>query len=349
MGGFATVENPSWTLAHLVEACKGELRYGESSAAFRSVSTDSRTIRPGDIFLALKGDNFDGANFIHEAIKNGASCVISEKVTDKKIPAPLIVVPNSLMALGELARYRRNLLKDLKVISITGSSGKTTVKEMLGAISGGRISEGHARPLMMLTDRPEEQVTLYKEIMLKKITVREAESIARKIAFEKMRKNNLEPELLDLEDKLTEAIGTRVQIKKKEVGGRLTIDFFSENDLQNLLYVVEKSGMNHSIMGEELRKAEAGMFDRPTVIGNTVAQISEPVAVDEDVPAEPGEPASIVENAVDDEIGVMPQGSDNDLYKTDTEIPHEPSVEGESAETKKDSDDDLYSVRNFSI
>lgn len=107
-------------------------------------------------------------------------------------------------------------------------------EEMLQALSEGKISEGHTRPLMMLTDRPEEQMTLFKEIMFKKINVRDAEGIARRIAFERARKL-VDPDLVDLEDKFKETLGTRVRIEKKEEGGKLTIDFFSKDELISLL------------------------------------------------------------------------------------------------------------------
>lgn len=104
---------------------------------------------------------------------------------------------------------------------------------ILNALSEGKITEGHARPLMMLTDRPREQDTLFKEIIYKKLNVREAEGIARRIAFERARKLE-DPELVDIEEKLKESLGTRVRIEKKEEGGKLTIDFFSKDDLHTI-------------------------------------------------------------------------------------------------------------------
>jgi ParB-like partition proteins len=106
--------------------------------------------------------------------------------------------------------------------------------EMLNALAEGKITEGHTRPLMMLVDKPEEQMTLFKEIIFKKINVRDAEGIARRIAFEKARKL-MDPDLVDLEDRFKETLGTRVRIEKREEGGKLTIDFFSKDDLVHLL------------------------------------------------------------------------------------------------------------------
>lgn len=110
-------------------------------------------------------------------------------------------------------------------------------QEILNALSEGKISEGHTRPLMMLNDRPEEQLTLFKEILVKKISVREAERIARRIAVEKSRKKELlpDPEIMEIEERLQDALGTRVHIEKKEVGGKIMIDFFSPEDLHNIL------------------------------------------------------------------------------------------------------------------
>jgi ParB family chromosome partitioning protein len=115
---------------------------------------------------------------------------------------------------------------------------------MRDALAVGEISEGHTRPLLMLIDRPEEQNTLFEEIRLKKLTVRDAEQVARRIAVERARKPDLTPELMLLERELTERLGTRVRIEKKEKGGKVLIDFFSADDLAHIraaLTAVEKS------------------------------------------------------------------------------------------------------------
>lgn len=121
-------------------------------------------------------------------------------------------------------------------------------EEMLNALAGRKITEGHTRPILMLADRPEEQVTLFKEIIFKKLTVREAEGIARRIAQDRVRKKNLlpDPEIMEIEDKLTEELGTRVQIDRKETGGKIVIDFFSNDDLRAILSVI-KSGSGDTL------------------------------------------------------------------------------------------------------
>jgi hypothetical protein len=83
-------------------------------------------------------------------------------------------------------------------------------------------------------DRPQEQETLFKEIIFKKLNVREAENIARHIAVERARKL-IDQELIDIEGQFKEKLGTRVRIEKKDQGGRVTIDFFDKDDLRSLL------------------------------------------------------------------------------------------------------------------
>jgi ParB family chromosome partitioning protein len=109
--------------------------------------------------------------------------------------------------------------------------------EILTALQDGKISEGHTRPLLMLSDRPEEQMVLFKEIMMKKLTVREAESLSRRVATEKIRNKSkyLDPAIIEMEKSFTETLGTRVRIEKGKEGGTVTIDFFSPDDLRMLL------------------------------------------------------------------------------------------------------------------
>jgi ParB family chromosome partitioning protein len=112
-------------------------------------------------------------------------------------------------------------------------------EEFQRALAEGKISEGHTRPLLMLVDHPEEQGTLYKEILFKRLTVREAEAIARRIATDRVRKKEvIDTEMIELEQKLTESLGTRVKIERKEQGGKIVIDFFSKDDLRTILDLI---------------------------------------------------------------------------------------------------------------
>jgi ParB family chromosome partitioning protein len=114
---------------------------------------------------------------------------------------------------------------------------------MLTSLKEGDITEGHGRTLLMLNDKPEEQDTVFREILLKKLSVRQVEKIARKIANDKVRSHkwkDLDPELIALEKQFTETLGTRVQIDKTDYGGKVTIDYFSEDDLTTLLALVQQ-------------------------------------------------------------------------------------------------------------
>jgi ParB family transcriptional regulator, chromosome partitioning protein len=112
----------------------------------------------------------------------------------------------------------------------------TLPEEILTALSEGKLSEGHTRPLLMLVDRKEEQNTLFKEIVIRRITVREAEAFARNAAKDRVRKKSLiDPTIAEFEQKFKDSLGTKVYIERKENGGRIVIDFFNDNDIQSLL------------------------------------------------------------------------------------------------------------------
>jgi UDP-N-acetylmuramoyl-tripeptide--D-alanyl-D-alanine ligase len=105
----------------------------------KGISTDTRTIKPGFAFVAIRGENFDGSDFISEAIKKGASCVIWEHGSKK--PAcfsgekncATLEVRNSVKALGDLACFWRRKF-NVPIIAVTGSNGKTTTKEMIASV-----------------------------------------------------------------------------------------------------------------------------------------------------------------------------------------------------------------------
>lgn len=141
---------------------------------------------------------------------------------------------------GEIAKKmgksREYVSNSLRILSLP--------EDILNALSEGKISEGHTRPLLMLVDHPEEQVVLFKEILYKKITVREAEKLARKIAIDRVRKKELmpDPEILELEGEFQDKLGTRVHIDKNENGGQIKIDFFSVEDLRAILNSIQNTG-----------------------------------------------------------------------------------------------------------
>ena len=110
-------------------------RHSPAPAFLRGVSTDTRALMPGALFVALKGDRFDGHQFVADAFARGAGAALVS--VEAEAVGALIVVPDPLLALGALAAAYRATLSP-KMIAITGSTGKTSTKEMLGAI----LSEG---------------------------------------------------------------------------------------------------------------------------------------------------------------------------------------------------------------
>ena len=96
------------------------------------ITTDSRTVQQNDVFFALSGDNFDGHDFVDEVLSRGAVCVVSRADCAEK--SGCLKVDDTLQALGVLAKAWRNKNASIPVLAITGSSGKTTVKEMTAAI-----------------------------------------------------------------------------------------------------------------------------------------------------------------------------------------------------------------------
>jgi ParB family transcriptional regulator, chromosome partitioning protein len=135
----------------------------------------------------------------------------------------------------KMGRSREYVSNSMRILSLP--------EEILNGLSEGKITEGHTRPILMLADHPEEQMVLFKEIVYKKITVREAEKLARKIAYDRVRKKEFmpDPEIIELEEEFQEKLGTRVHIDRKELGGQIKIDFFSTEDLRNILDSITKS------------------------------------------------------------------------------------------------------------
>jgi UDP-N-acetylmuramoyl-tripeptide--D-alanyl-D-alanine ligase len=117
------------TLADLATEI-GERTEDDPGVTVNGITTDSRAVRPGDLFVAVKGETFDGNDFVTAALEAGASAV----VTSSKLPAgvPRIVVADTLVALRDIATIRRDQL-NMPVIAITGSTGKTSTKDLLAA------------------------------------------------------------------------------------------------------------------------------------------------------------------------------------------------------------------------
>jgi ParB family chromosome partitioning protein len=109
-------------------------------------------------------------------------------------------------------------------------------------VMGGAITEGHARALLMLIDRPAEQDAVFRDIQIRKLSVREVEKITREIAVEKARKRDIPPELEQMEVQFAQSLGTKVEIRPQEQGGKLIISYFSPEDLHTLLGQLDQRG-----------------------------------------------------------------------------------------------------------
>ncbi len=188
-------------------------------------------------------------------------------------------------------------------------------EEMLVAIGEGKITEGHSRPLLMLSDRPEEQNVLFKDIMLRKLTVRDAEKISRKIAVERVRKAELlpNPEIMEMEHEIGTLLGTRVNVVKKEEGGRIQIDFFNDEDLKNIVAL--------------LLKREQAKQEQTSIPSQTSPEVAELIRESDSQQV----PVSEIAQQIEEEKFADQQ------ITVDT-----PSYDDEE-------DDDLYSVRGFSL
>jgi UDP-N-acetylmuramoyl-tripeptide--D-alanyl-D-alanine ligase len=130
-------------LAELVDYCGGQLLRGDPAADVSHFSTDTRSLHSGDCFLALRGPNYDGHQFVTDAARLGASAaVVSDPTCAMHSPSALALlqVPDTLTALHQLAtNYRRQMPSTTRIVGITGSCGKTTTKEMVAGVLGQRF------------------------------------------------------------------------------------------------------------------------------------------------------------------------------------------------------------------
>ncbi len=118
------------TLRRVAQDTQGELQGAD--APYRGISTDTRSLQPGQLYIALQGPNHDGHHYLAQAAQAGAAGAIVSQIQDS--PLPQVVVADTRIALGQLAAAWRQQASDTHWIGITGSNGKTTLKEMLASI-----------------------------------------------------------------------------------------------------------------------------------------------------------------------------------------------------------------------
>ncbi len=125
---------PMFTIDEIIEATKGRLLQGSGKGRVKAVGIDSRTCKSGELFIAIKGELFDGHDFIDGVVAKGVRAVVVHKVIEVNDPkVAVILVKDTVHALGDVARFHRLRFK-VPVIALTGSAGKTTTKEMIAAV-----------------------------------------------------------------------------------------------------------------------------------------------------------------------------------------------------------------------
>jgi ParB family transcriptional regulator, chromosome partitioning protein len=312
----------------------------------------------------LRASKLAGISQVPAIIRSG------ESVDDARVKLELAIIENlqreDLNAVDRAKSFQRLAdefgLKHTQIAEKVGKSREYVTnsirllmlpEHILQALSEKRITEGHTRPLLMLVDKPEEQEVLFKEIIYKKLTVREAEQISRKVAVERARKKDPagnDPETREYEEKLNKALGTRVMIEKKEKGGKIVIDYFSNDDLRHLIDVLEKSdNQNGTSLAEKISASVNGtLASVDTANGSAIPtgapdprSVSVQEAVEQLMNGRGGEVSGAVVEQSSTVEGV--EGSEAEVGVETAQVPEDDSTPADRDE------DELYSVRNFSI
>ena len=174
------------TAALVVEATGGRLVSGDPTTVFEGVSTDTRALVPGALFVALKGDRFDAHAFLDRAIAGGVAGLLVSVLPSESRSAAIILVPDTLLALHALARAIRRA-SGARVVAITGSAGKTTTKAMIGTVLSrkfnvlrtvGSLNNEFGVPLTLLRLEPEHDIAVLEMGMSAKGEIRRLAEIA---------------------------------------------------------------------------------------------------------------------------------------------------------------------------
>ena len=130
-------------LVDVVKVCNGKLLYGDENITCENFSKDTRTINKDDIYVGIKGENFDGNNLYKEAFEKGAKVCILQGIDENELmnlknvynDSAVVIVEDTIKALQEIASYKRSLY-NIPVIAITGSVGKTSTKDIVSSVVG---------------------------------------------------------------------------------------------------------------------------------------------------------------------------------------------------------------------
>lgn len=194
-------------------------------------------------------------------------------------------------------------------------------EEIQQAVVNKEITEGHARALLMLTDRPQERDTLFRDIVLKKTSVRMVEQMARRIAQDKIRKHDKTPEMMEIEKNLTETLGTRVLIENRPNGGRVLIEFFSPEDLTHIA---------NMLAAREAERAQASAMPAAAASLPMSVEASEVLAQADELYPNTTQLPSVIAESIPAELDEEP-------------------VEVEAPLPTAEPEEDLYSVSSFTV
>ena len=125
----------------ILEATKGELKYGNVDMVVKNISTDSRSVNEGDLFIPIEGEKFDGHAYIKDAIRGGATCILASKDSfiENVLDVSVIKVRDTREAYLDIARYYRQKF-NISIIGVVGSVGKTSTKDMIASVLGTKLN-----------------------------------------------------------------------------------------------------------------------------------------------------------------------------------------------------------------
>jgi len=170
------------------EAVEGKIVQGNPEAKIKNVCIDSRILKEEDLFIAIIGERFDGHSFIEEAVNKGAKAVIVDRSIKPYPNLSIIRVKDTTKALQDLAHFNRMRYKNLKVIGVTGSVGKTTTKDMLAWVlkqkykvlkSEGNYNNQYGLPLSLLSLKGDEDIAVLEMAMSNIGEIKELAEIAK--------------------------------------------------------------------------------------------------------------------------------------------------------------------------
>ncbi len=160
------------SITEIVSASGGELVGHDAGELLTAVSTDSRNLPAGCLFIALRGDSFDGHEFVADAVAKGAGCLMLDTLPEggTELGVPVVLVKDTLYGLQRLAKWYRQQL-DIRVVGITGSNGKTSTKDFAASVlsqkfhvnaTRGNLNNHIGLPLSVLSTEEKDQVGVWE-------------------------------------------------------------------------------------------------------------------------------------------------------------------------------------------